>query len=96
MTSTARRVHDALVCDDAVTASLGGDSAWAEILGGAVPVTPAFDSASQVGAPPNVVEALVYPNETAACLSQLVPQPSLVEVLDVLSPAMVEVDGQIE
>ncbi len=96
MTATARRVHDALVCDDAFTTDLGGDSAWEEILGDAVPVTPAFDSASQVGAPPNVVEALVYPNETAACLSQLVPSPALVEVLDVLSPAMLEVDGQID
>ncbi len=96
MTTTARRVHDALVCDDAFTTDLGGDSAWEEILGDAVPVTPAFDSASQVGAPPNVVEALVYPNETAACLSQLVPSPALVEVLDVLSPAMLDVDGQID
>ncbi len=96
MTSTARRVYDALVCDDAVTTDLGGDGAWDEILGDAVPVTPAFDSASQVGAPPNVVEALVYPNETAACLSHLTPSPALVEVLDVLSPAMLEVDGQLD
>ncbi len=96
MTATARLVFDALVCDDAFTASLGGDGAWEEILGDAVPVTPAFDSASQVGAPPNLVEALVYPNETAACLSQLVPSPALVEVLDVLSPVMLEVDGQID
>ncbi len=96
MTSIARRVYDALVCDDAVTADLGGDGAWTEILGDAVPLTPAFDSASQVGAPPTVVEALVYPNETAAGLSQLVPSPALVEVLDVLSPAMLEVDGQID
>ncbi len=96
MTSTARRVYDALVGDDAVTTDLGGDGAWAEIVGDAVPVTPAFDSASQVGSLPNVVEALVYPNETAACLSQLTPSPALVEVLDVLSPDMLEVDGQLD
>ncbi len=96
MTSTARRVYDALVCDDAFTASLGGDGAWDAILGDTGPVTPAFDSASQVGAPPNLVEALVYPNETAARLSQLTPSPALVEVLDVLSPDMLEVDGQLD
>ncbi len=96
MTATARRVHDALVCDDAFTTDLGGDSAWEEILGDAVPVTPAFDSASQVGAPPTVVEALVYPNETAACLARVVPSPLLVEVLNVLSPVLLEVDGQID
>ncbi len=96
MTTTARRVYDALVCDDALTTDLGGDSAWDDILGDAGPVTPAFDSASQVEAPPNLVEALVYPNETAACLAQLVPSPALVEVLDVLSPDMLEVDGQLD
>ena len=68
--------YDALVCDDAFTAGIGGDGAWAEILGDAVALTPAFADASQVGAPPNVVEALVYPNETAACLAQSVPRSS--------------------
>ncbi len=96
MTTTARAVHDALVCDDAFTASLGGDGAWADILGDVVALTPAFDSPAQIGAPPNVVEALVYPDRTAACLAQLPPTPALGEVLDVLTPAMVEVDGQID
>src|ERR1700710_1253731 len=96
MTATARQVHDALVCDAAFTAELGGEGAWDEILGDAVALTPAFDVAARVGAPPNLVEALVYPDETAACLAQLPPAASLVQVLDVLSPAMLEVDGQID
>src|ERR1700712_4217049 len=97
MTETAKRIFEALACDDAFTADLGGDSAFADLLSDEVPLTPAFtDVASQVGAPPNVIEALVYPNETAACLAQLVPSVSLLEVLNVLSPAMLEVDGQID
>src|SRR6195952_6057580 len=96
MTATARQVYDALVCDAAFTADLGGEGAWDEILGDAVPLTPAFNGAARVGAPPNLVEALVYPDETAACLAQLRPAASLVEVLDVLSPAMLEVDGRID
>ena len=96
MTSTADRVHDALVCDDAFTARIGGDGAWADILGDAVALTPAFTDSSQVGAPPNLVEALVYPNDTAACLAQLVPSVELLPVLDVLTPVMLEVDGQID
>ena len=96
MTSTADRVRDALVCDDAFTAGIGGDGAWADILGDAVALTPAFADSSQVGAPPNVIEALVYPNDTAACLAQLVPSVELLAVLDVLTPVMLEVDGQID
>ncbi len=96
MTETADRVFDALVCDAEFTAALGGDSAWDAILGDAVALTPAFGVASRVGAAPNVFEALVYPNETAACLAQLMPSAPLVEVLDVLSPAMLGVDGQID
>ncbi len=96
MTTVARLVYDALVCDEQFAADLGRDGAWAEILGDAVPLTPAFGDAASVGAPPNLVEALVYPNETAACLAQLAPSPRLVEVLNVLSPAMLEVDGQID
>ena len=96
MTSTADRVHDALVCDDAFTAGIGGDGAWADILGDAVALTPAFSDSSQVGAPPNVIEALVYPNDTAACLAQLGPSVELLPVLDVLTPVMLEVDGQID
>src|ERR1700710_907469 len=96
MTATARQVHDALVCDAAFTAELGGEGAWDEILGDAVALTPAFDVAARVGAPPNLVEALVYPDETAACLAQLPPAASLVQVLDVLCPAMLGVDGQID
>ena len=38
----------------------------------------------------------MYPNETAACLAQLVPSVELLPVLDVLTPAMLEVDGQID
>src|ERR1700709_1512932 len=97
MTDTAQRIFEALACDDAFTADLGGDGAWADILSDEVPLTPAFtDVASKVGAPPNLIEALVYPNETAACLAQLVPSVSLLEVLDVLTPEMLEVDGQID
>ena len=97
MTDTADRVFDALVCDDAFTSELGGDGAWADILDDAAALTPAFTGdAAQVGAPPNVIEALVYPNETAACLAQLVPSIALFAVLDVLTPAMLEVDGQID
>src|SRR6195952_3423991 len=97
MTATAQRIFEALACDDAFTADLGGDGAFADLLGDEVPLTPAFsDDASAVGAPPNAIEALVYPNETAACLAQLVPSVSLLEVLDVLTPAMLEVDGQID
>src|SRR6195952_4067355 len=97
MTATAQRIFEALACDDAFTADLGGDGAFADLLGDEVPLTPAFcDDATQVGAAPNVIEALVYPNETAACLAQLVPSVSLLEVLDYLTPAMLEVDGQID
>jgi mRNA-degrading endonuclease toxin of MazEF toxin-antitoxin module len=96
MTETAQRIFEALACDDAFTADLGGDGAWADLLGDEVALTPAFRDVSQVGAPPNVIEALVYPNETAACLAELVPSVSLLEVLDVLTPAMLEVDGQID
>ena len=96
MTETAQRIFEALACDDAFNADLGGDGAWADLLGDEVALTPAFRDVSQVGAPPNVIEALVYPNETAACLAQLVPSVSLLEVLDVLTPAMLEVDGQID
>src|ERR1700712_645065 len=97
MTVTAQRIFEALACDDAFTADLGGDGAWADILGDEAPLTPAFcDDVSQVGAPPNLIEALVYPNETAACLAQLVPSVTLLEVLDVLTPVMLEVDGQID
>src|ERR1700712_5132309 len=97
MTDTAARVFEALVCGDDFTAELGGDAAWADVVDGEAPLTPAFSSdVSQVGAPPNVIEALVYPNETAACLSRLVPSVSLLEVLDYLTPAMLEVDGQID
>ena len=38
----------------------------------------------------------MYPNETAAVPGPTAPSPALVEVLDVLSPAMLEVDGQID
>ena len=97
MTVTASRVYQALVCDEAFTAGVGGEDAWAEIIGDQVAVTPAFrDSDSSVGAAPNVVEALVDPNGTAARLAQLAPSPALVEVLDVLSPVMLDVDGQID
>src|ERR1700709_1629553 len=97
MTDTAKRIFEALVCGDDVAAEVGGDGAWADILDGEVPLTPAFcNDSAQVGAPPNVIEALVYPNETAACLAQLVPSVSLLEVLDYLTPAMLEVDGQID
>src|ERR1700712_5804919 len=97
MTDTAQRIFEALACDDACAAELGGDGAWADILSDEAPLTPAFtDAASQVGAPPNLIEALVYPNETAACLAELVPSVSLLEVLDQLTPAMLEVDGQID
>ena len=78
MTSIADRVHDALVCDDAFTAGIGGDGAWADILSDAVALTPAFTDSSQVGSPPNLIEALVYPNDTAACLAQYVPPSTLV------------------
>ena len=68
-----------------------------DLLADAVPLAPAFtDDAAQVGAPPNLIEALVYPNETAACLAQLAPSAALVEVLDLLTPGMLEVDGQID
>src|ERR1700709_568121 len=97
MTVTAQRIFEALACDDAFTADLSGDGAFADLLGDEVPLTPAFcDDVSRVGAPPNVIEALVYPKETPACLAQLVPSVSLLEVLDVLTPAMLEVDGQID
>src|ERR1700709_39231 len=97
MTDTAQRIFEALACDDAFTAGLGGDGAFADLLAGEVPLMPAFcDVASAVGSPPNLIEALVYPNETAACLAQLVPSVSLLEVLDVLTPVMLEVDGQID
>ena len=36
------------------------------------------------------------PNGTAARLAQLTPSPALVEVLDVLAPVMLDVDGQID
>ena len=42
MTVTASRVYQALVCDEAFTAGVGGEDAWADILGDAVPLTPAF------------------------------------------------------
>ena len=38
----------------------------------------------------------MYPNDTAACLAQLAPSVELLPVLDVLTPAMLEVDGQID
>ena len=38
----------------------------------------------------------MYPNDTAACLAQLVPSVELLPVLDVLTPVMLEVDGQID
>ena len=63
-------------------------AAWAD----PVNARPASDGV----AAPTALEALVYPNETAACLSQLVSSPSLVDVLDLLTPAMLEVDGQID
>ena len=96
MTATADRVFDALVCGADFTDSVGGDGALDDLLADAVPLTPAFDVAAQVGAPPNLVEALVYPNETAACLAQLTPSAGLVEVFDQLTPGMLEVDGQID
>ena len=97
MTVTASRVYQALVCDEEFTAGVGGEDAWSEILGDWVAVTPAFrDHPSSVGAAPNVVEALVDPNGTAARLAELTPSPALVEVLDVLGPAMLDVDGQID
>src|ERR1700709_626704 len=97
MTVTAQRIFEALACDDAFTAELGGDGAFADLLSDEVPLTPAFvNDVSQVGAPPNLIEALVYPNETAACLAELVPSVSLLGVLDVLTPEMLEVDGQID
>ena len=38
----------------------------------------------------------MFPNETAAGLAQLVPSVELLPVLDVLTPAMLEVDGRID
>ena len=38
----------------------------------------------------------MYPNDTAACLAQSVPSVELLPVLDVLTPVMLEVDGQID
>jgi hypothetical protein len=53
MTATAQRIFEALACDDAFTADLGGDGAFADLLGDEAPLTPAFSNdASQVGAAP--------------------------------------------
>ena len=45
---------------------------------------------------PSVLDALVYPNETAAGLAAAVPQGLLVEALVELTPSLLSVDGRID
>ena len=45
---------------------------------------------------PSVLDALVYPEETAACLAVAVPQALLVEALDELRPSVLSADGRID
>ena len=45
---------------------------------------------------PSVLDALVFPDETAACLAVAVPQAFLVEALDELRPAVLSADGRID
>ena len=45
---------------------------------------------------PSVLEALVYPEETAACLAVAVPQALLVEALDELVPSVLSADGRLD
>ena len=45
---------------------------------------------------PSVLDALVYPNETAAGLAVAIPQALLVEALDELVPSVLSADGRID
>ena len=45
---------------------------------------------------PSVLDAVAFPDETAADLAQWAPQALLVEVLDALTPAALSVDGRID
>ena len=45
---------------------------------------------------PSVLDALVYPNETAAGLAVAIPQALLVEALHELVPSMLSADGRID
>ena len=45
---------------------------------------------------PSVLDAVAFPDETAADLAQWAPQALLIEVLDALTPAALSVDGRID
>ena len=45
---------------------------------------------------PSVLEAVAFPDETAADLAQWAPQALLIDVLDALEPAALSVDGRID
>jgi Domain of unknown function (DUF222) len=97
VTTTANPTFEAVVRDADCTVELGGGGGVVDIVGDGEPLTPAFCSvASQVGAAPNLFEALVYPNETAACLAQLAPSAAVLDVLLHLAPGMLDVDGQLD
>src|ERR1700712_3533883 len=84
MTLTADLVFEALACEDDPSVGVAGCGALVDLSAGAAAFTP------------TVVDALMYPDETAAGLAQLVPSVELLPVLDVLTPSMLEVDGQID
>ena len=45
---------------------------------------------------PSVLDAVAFPDETAADLAQWAPQALLIDVLDALTPAALSVDGRID